>query len=67
MSAEPAGRVAGNTLSQKHLAFARTHRRARTLDHRKVSRARRRLAAGLYDSDDFLDGLLETIISGVAS
>ncbi len=62
MTDEPSGRVAGSTLSQGLLGFARIHRRTQTLDRRKVCVARRRLAAGRYDSNELLDAVLERIL-----
>jgi len=67
LTAEPLGRVAGSTLSGRHHAHARIHRHTRTLARGKVRMARRRLAAGRYDSEEILDGLLEKILKDLTS
>lgn len=66
MLAEPPEMV-GHGRSHRQLVCADVHGRARLLNRRKVARARRRLAAGFYDSSELLESLLETILADVTS
>jgi hypothetical protein len=64
--AVPLGRVVGSIPWPRRLAFARIHRRARTLNGSNVCRVRRRLAAGYYDSQYLLNDLVEMIVKDLA-
>jgi hypothetical protein len=63
----PAEEVADASLLESGLCAAETRRREQAFRRKRVLAARRRLAAGRYESDDLPDAVLDMVVEDLTS